>query len=125
MNTPDDARLKRDFENLREDDRRTAPDFLNTLSVARRRAVADGRRRSRSRIFIAGALLFAAVAGMTVVSRLHRSTASPIRAPGSLSSWSSPTAFLLETPGKQLWSEIPRLGDAGIHGLPEAGKERR
>src|SRR5437016_5591478 len=106
MNTPDDARLKRDFESLREDDLRAASDFLDTLSASRSRAVAVGRRRSRNQIFIAGTLLFATVALMMVVRTLQR----PIAQPASLSNWSSPTAFLLETPGKQLWSEIPRLG---------------
>src|SRR5690349_25118346 len=97
---PDDARLKRDFETMREDDLRTAPDFLDTVSAGRRRAVAVGRWRSRNQIFIAGTLLFVTVALMMVVVRTSQ---RPITQPASLSTWSSPTAFLLETPGKQLW----------------------
>jgi len=119
MNTPEDARLKRDFENLRESDRRTAPDFLSTVSAARSRAVAPSRNRG----FIAAAILFAAVAGTMLMSRSHRSTALPDRELRTLYSWSSPTAFLLETPGKQFWTETPRLGSRGIYGLPGARKE--
>lgn len=125
MNTPEDASLKRDFENLRENDRRTAPDFLSTVSAARGRTVAAGPPRSRNRIFIAGALLFAAAAGTMLVIRPHGSTAPTVRETGSLFAWSSPTAFLLETPGKQFWSETPRLGDREIYGLPGARKERK
>jgi len=125
MNVPEDARLKRDFEDLRDDDQRMTPDFPNTVSAARRRAVAVGRRRSRNRIFMAGTLLLAVVAGTMEISRSHRSTAPPVRGSESLLNWSSPTAFLLETPGRRFWSEAPRLGDRGIYGLPGAREERK
>lgn len=125
MSVPEDDRLKRDFERLREDDQCKTPDFLNTVSAARRRAVVAGRRRSRNRIFMAGMLLLAVIAGTMEISRSHRSTAPPVREPESLLSWSSPTDFLLETPGKRFWSGAPRLGDRGIYGLPGARKERK
>jgi len=122
MNTPEEARLKQVFKNLREHDRRTAPDFLNTVSPAGRRAVTAERSRLRNRLSIAAMLLLAA--GTIVLSRSHHSSKPPGRAQGSLAGWSSPTAFLLETPGKQFWSETPRLGYRGIYGLPGARKDR-
>ena len=120
MNTPDDARLKEHFEKLRDEDRRTAPDFLNTISAATFRTSASPRWRTQ--ISFAAALLLAAAAWITV-SRPHRSTA-PLPEK-TLISWSSPTAFLLETPGKRLWRETPPLGVPSIYGLPAARKDRR
>lgn len=120
MNTPDDAGLKQHFEKLRDEDRHMAPDFLNTISAARLRTSASPRWRTR--ISFAAALLLAAVAWITV-SRTHRSTAPP--SGNALISWSSPTAFLLETPGKQFWKETPPLGIASIYGLPATRKDGR
>ena len=120
MNTPDDARLKQHFEKLRDEDRRAAPDFLNTISAAKLRTSASPQWRYR--ISFAAALLLAAAAWITV-SRTHPSTAPPSGKP--LISWSSPTAFLLETRGKQFWKETPPLGVASIYGLPVSRKERR
>jgi len=124
MSTPEDARLKRIFEDLREDDRRAAPDFMNTVCAGERGAVAARERRSR--IFISGTLLLAGVGAMMVVTRLHQPSPPPVRAPRSLLRWSSPTAFLLETPGRQYWSEPPRLGGyRGIDHPGVPGKERK
>jgi hypothetical protein len=122
MNTPDDVRLKQEFENLREEDRRTVPDFLAAVSLAGARAMID-RRRSRNRIFAGAVLLFAAIAVMMVTRAPDRPAVRPLAKTESLLTWSSPTAFLLDTPGRQLWREVPRLGDFGV--LPERRKERR
>lgn len=103
MNTPDDARLRREFERLREEDRRGAPDFADTLAAA----VARGRRRTQH-------LILAAVtaAAIVITIAIATSRAPRPRATGSLLTWSSPTAFLLETPGKALWKELPRFPEA-------------
>ena len=120
MNRPDDARLREHFEKLRDEDRRTAPDFVNTISAARLRT--PPAPRWRHRILFAAALFLAAVAWITV-DRTHRSTTRPPEK--LLISWSSPTAFLLETPGKRFLRETPPLGVPSIYGLPAARKERR
>lgn len=120
MNKPDDARLKEHFEKLRDEDRRTAPDFLNTISVSRLRTSAAPRWRYR--IPFAAALLLGAAAWIAV-SRTYPSTPPPSRE--ALISWSSPTAFLLETPGKQFFREPPPLGVPSIYGLPATRKDRR
>jgi len=119
MNTPDDERLKQHFENMRDADRRAAPDFLDTISAARFRTLSPGWHRL---IAFAAALLLG-VAASIMVSRLHRSTAPP--SVTALISWSSPTAFLMETPGKQFWKETPPLGAPSIYGLPATRKDRR
>ena len=119
MNTPDDARLKREFEGLRERDQRSAPDFWNTISTGK--AVAARRRRSRNRIVIAGALLTAGLAAMAIVKPVK----PPARETGAIAGWSSPTAFLLETPGKRFLSETPSLGSPAIYGLPVVRKEKQ
>lgn len=119
MSAPDDARLKREFETLRERDRVGAPDFWNTVSAAR--AVEARRRRSRNRIVIAGAVLAAGLAAITIVKPVK----PPVKEVRSLAGWSSPTAFLLETPGKRLLSDTPRLGSSEIYGLPAVRKEKQ
>jgi hypothetical protein len=49
--------------------------------------------------------------------RIHR---SPNALPRELAAWSSPTAFLLETPGKQFLNQTPRLGEPLIYARPAA-----
>src|SRR5215469_4558115 len=110
MNAPDDARLESDFKSLREEDGRTAPDFLDTFASA----AARHRRRSRLWFFVAVAATAAVIAIL-----IARPGAPRPREKGSLLTWSSPTAFLLETPGTKLWKEVPRFPDA------QRGKERR
>ena len=112
---PRDAELKQAFDNLREHDRRAAPEFARTVSAGR-------RVRSRSRVYTAAAMLLAAgVAGALMMNRWQR----PVAPPGAVLSWRSPTAFLLDTPGRQFVNETPRFGYGAVYGLPGAGKERR
>ena len=109
MSVPEDSRLRRHFANLREEDRSAAPPFGRTAAAA----AAFSRRGSSLRIALA-AMPVLAIAVMLAV-RTHRSTDAVAR---KLAVWSSPTAFLLETPGKQLLNQTPRLGEPLIHALP-------
>jgi hypothetical protein len=111
MSLPEDNRLKTHFENLREEDRRATPPFARTAATA----AAFSRHGSYLRIALA-AMPVLAIAVMLAV-RTHRSTDA---VPRELAAWSSPTAFLLETPGKQLLNQTPRLGEPLIHALPAA-----
>jgi hypothetical protein len=54
--------------------------------------------------------------------RTYRPTHAPAR---QLAAWSSPTAFLLETPGKQFLSQTPEFGGPLIHSLssPQNGQK--
>ena len=111
MSLPEeDSRLRTHFANLREEDRSSAPSFSRTA------AAAGFSRRSSSWRIVLAAMSALAVAVMLAV-RTHRSTDV---FPRELAAWSSPTAFLLETPGKQLLNRTPRLGEPLIHALPAA-----
>jgi hypothetical protein len=108
MNLPEDSRLRAHFANLREEDRSAAPPFARTA------AAHFSRRGSFLRIALAAMPALAIVVMLFV--RTHRST----EAVRELTAWSSPTAFLLETPGKQLLNQTPRLGEPLIPALPAA-----
>jgi hypothetical protein len=109
MNSPEDSRLRTHFANLREEDQSATPPFGRTAAAA----AAISRRGSSLRIALA-AMPVLAIAVMLVV-RTHRATDA---IPRELAAWSSPTAFLLETPGKQLLNQTPRLGEPLIYALP-------
>jgi hypothetical protein len=111
MSLPEDSRLRRRFANLREEDRSAAPLFGRTAAAA----AAFSRPGSSLRITLA-AIPVLAIAVMLAV-RTRRSTDA---VPRELAAWSSPTAFLLETPGKQLLNRTPRLGEPLFHALPAA-----
>jgi hypothetical protein len=108
MSSPEDSRLRTHFANLREEDRSAAPPFGRTAAAA-----AFSHRRSFLRIALA-AMPVLAIA-LILALRIHRSTDA---VPGELAAWSSPTAFLLETPGEQLLIQTPWLGEPLIHALP-------
>jgi peptidoglycan/LPS O-acetylase OafA/YrhL len=106
MSSEVDSRLRAHFANLREEDRIATPPF-GPIAAA---AAASSRRGS----FLGIALAVVSLLGIAVIFalRTHRSTDA---VPRQLAAWSSPTAFLLETPGKQLLNQTPRLGEPLIH----------
>ncbi len=101
MISPEDSRLRTRFETLREEDRRAAPPFGRTAAAA-----ASLSRRGHSLRIALAAMPILALAVMLAV-RTHRSTEA---VPSELAVWSSPTAFLLETPGTQLLNQTPKFG---------------
>src|SRR5215471_6430590 len=106
MSSSEEARLKTYFEQLRDQDQREAPSFAAMVCGGRRPASLIGR------VAIAAVLVLAAAIGATVAFRSR--SASRIE-PAALASWSSPTAFLLETPGRQYLKGAPRFGDLLIY----------
>ena len=112
MSSPEDSRLRMHFTNLREEDRSATPPFGRTASAA----AAPSRHVFSSLRIALAAMPVLAIAVMFAL-RTHRSTEA---VPRELATWSSPTAFLLETPGKQLLNQTPRLGEPLIHALPAA-----
>ena len=111
MSSQEDSDLRTHFANLREEDRSAAPPFDWTAEAV----PSVSRRNSWLRIALA-AMPLLAIAAMLAV-RTHHATDA---APRQLAAWSSPTAFLLETPGKQLLNQTPRLGEPLIRALPAA-----
>jgi len=110
MSSPEDNDLRTHFANIREEDRSAAPPFGRTAA-----APAFSRRSSSLRIGLAATPVL--VIAVLLAVRTHR---SPDAVPRQLAAWSSPTAFLLETPGKQLLNQTPRLGEPLIRALPAA-----
>lgn len=103
-NDDDDRDLRERFAGLRAEDQRTAPDFAR-LS---RRPAPDGRRRRRLRWAAAATLVVLAVVLFRARSE-WLSRPSPDEAP-SITTWKSPTDFLLQTPGRQLLQASPASG---------------
>jgi hypothetical protein len=103
-------RLQALFSDLKQDDERRAPSFQRCLRIAGARGSRFSTSYARWAMVAAIVLAFGGVAGVALFSRLHRQTAlvkrSHILLPedpaGSafqpISSWHSPTAFLLEAP---------------------------
>jgi len=106
MSSQEDNRLRAHFANLREEDRIAAPPF-GPIAAA---AAASSRRGYFPRIALAVVPLLC----IAVIFAL-RNQRSTDAVPRQLATWSSPTAFLLETPGKQLLNQTPRLGEPLIH----------
>jgi hypothetical protein len=105
--TPDsfERELSRLFEAQRRADEASAPDLDALLARTEPRRRRPAGRRIAYAITIAG-LVAAAV--LLVRGDARRGVAPPAEA-GQLADWQSPTAFLLETPGSELLTEIPTL----------------
>lgn len=101
MSLPEDSDLRAQFANLREEDGSAAPPFERIANAK----AASPRRRYSVQIAVAAIPILAVAAMLSL--RTHRSTNA---VPRDITAWSSPTAFLLETPGKQILTQTPRLG---------------
>lgn len=111
MNSPEDSGLRARFANLRQEDRKATPSFGRIAA----QGTVSSRRGFSQRIALAAMLVVALAVVFT-----WRSRRSSDADPRELAAWSSPTAFLLETPGKQLLIQVPRLGEPLISTLPAA-----
>lgn len=100
----DDSEIRARFETLRETEKGGAPEFRALIARAEQAGTgleyrpAGGRRRPAAwfALSLATAATIAVVAGLSVRGRLDRA-----RLP-SLSTWRSPTAVFLRTPGAEL-----------------------
>jgi len=111
MNSQEDSRLRTHFANLREEDRSAAPPFDRTAAAA----AAFSHQWFPWRIALAAMPVLAIAVMIALLA--HRSTDA---VPRDLTSWSSPTGFLLETPGKELLNQMPKLGGPLIQTRPVA-----
>jgi hypothetical protein len=98
MNDVDEKNLRKLFQELARDGEKAAPPF--------RVPAAEGRRRRSIRrpLLAAVAAAVLAVAGPAVLNRLRVRSAETTGTVASIASWSAPTGFLLETPGRELLS---------------------
>lgn len=106
-----DRDLRRTFAELREEDRRGLPSFERLVTV-RRGARPD---RPALRLAIAALGLVAVVGALWIARRPESGPQQP--EVEALLAWSSPTEFLLRTPGRELASELPSVGDVDLSGL--------
>ena len=108
MNSREDSRLREYFEDLRDADQPTAPPFPRTIASAERRKPSAIRIARQPWAIAAVAIVL--FGGTLALLRPRTTPAPPITEPVAISSWSSPTAFLLDTPGRKFLREIPRIG---------------
>jgi hypothetical protein len=108
MNSPEESRLREYFGNLRDADQPAAPPFPGTVAAAERRASAENRKLRQP--WAIAAVAISLCGGTLAILRLRTTPAPPISEPLAISAWSSPTAFLLDTPGRKFLREIPRIG---------------
>ena len=108
MSSQEDGRLREHFAKLREEDRNDVPAFGRIAAAA---PAISGRGSFRLALAALPVLAIAVMLGL----RTHRSIEAVSR---ELTAWSSPTAFLLETPGQQLLNQTPRLGGPLLRALP-------
>jgi hypothetical protein len=108
------------LEQLRKADEASAPPFHAMLTSAR--AARLSRRSAIGRV-LAAATLLVVIVGLVVFESKYppasrRPAPAPSSAQASLESWESPTNFLLETPGSELWRGLPRLPEPLPANLP-------
>ena len=121
MTVRDDEReIAGALERLRKAEESSAPPFQATLSSAR-----NGRASRHAPIgpVMAAATLLLVLVGLAVFQSNRPPASSPpapapSSAKASLESWQSPTDFLLETPGSELWRDMPRLTEPLLTNLP-------
>jgi hypothetical protein len=121
MTARDDEReIASALEQLRKAGEASAPPFHSTLTSAR-----AGRVTRHSAIggVLAAATLLVVIVGLAVFESKHppatrRPAPASSSAEASLESWQSPTDFLLDTPGSELWRGLPRLTEPLPANLP-------
>jgi hypothetical protein len=129
----DDRDLREIFAAMRRDEQARLSAFRNLLAPAPR-----GRTRKNRMAFGLAALATFVIVTWAVISRMPL-VADSAKSPGpelalSPSTWTSPTAFLLRTPGHEVLSTVPAFAgavpdlSAGAHRLapptPKTIRER-
>lgn len=121
MTARDDEReVASALEQLRKAGEASAPSFYATLTSVRAGPVSG--RYAIGRV-LAAATLLVVIVGLVVFDSKHppasrQPAPEPSSPRASLQSWESPTDFLLETPGSELWHGVPRLTEPLPVNLP-------
>lgn len=97
------AEIQAWFDALREG-MAAGPGFADTWEAARSRQTrqTSGHLRSWHAVVTVSFLLV-----LVVPALLFRDSPAPVR---TISQWESPTAFLIDTPGRKTLSTVPRVG---------------
>lgn len=108
-----DERIRHLFREVREQDERETPPFSRTWSAARSRQRQDVETPWALAFHVATALFI--VIGVSAVLVLRPTSPRDdfnLQVAAGLSSWQSPTDFLLSTPGSQFIQSVPSIGDS-------------
>lgn len=133
MKQPDDDELRAAFDRLRNDDRtrKPAPEFRAVWDRAEARARTARRTRTMAPLWIAAAAVVVLAFGAAVRRHHDRdaavvddSTALVQAALPSLSTWTPPTASLLNTSGRALLAPRPILSSI-LDGAAPAPVQRK
>ncbi len=110
MMSPDwvDNEITNLFQALRQRDERLAPSFPEVWAAAGDRA---RRASSAWRGVRAAARTAAVLAGLGVAVAIFRDPTIPPSTP-AISSWQSPTGFLLHSPGELWLRTVPKIGES-------------
>jgi hypothetical protein len=116
--TPDDRdrELSRLFQAERLADESAAPRLDELFGRARPRRVRAGDALGRLALAaaVAGVIAAAAAVLRSGASVESAPAATPVAETVQLAEWRSPTAFLLDTPGSELLTEVPILSTAPL-----------
>ena len=108
-----DERIRRLFRELREQDERDAPSFARTWSAARSRQRQDTQSPWALAFHVAMAMFIVIGVSAALVLRSNgKPDESALQAAAGISTWQSPTDFLLSTPGSQYIQSVPSIGDS-------------
>lgn len=101
----DETELRKDFQRLRDADRKHTPAFAETYTRARARHSVRSKRRLRPVVIAVAAAVLIAAVWMERVGSFARSATAP-----AIATWRAPTDVLLDTPGNDLLGAMPALG---------------
>lgn len=126
MSLPNDDELRARFGELRAFDSQFRPEFDAIVARGERRAATARPRRATVPIWIAAAAGIVVVVGAAVVAwrAVKFGEARGPEAAESISTWRSPTAWLLRTPGRELYAPPPILSSI-IDGAARAPVQRK
>lgn len=106
-----DELIRRTFRELRDEDLRALPSFERTLARSSGRAA--GRAANHRAAWLAGAVVLV-LAGVGLIVAWDLVRRPPVQSVEStaarLVDWRSPTERLLQTTGRDLTRELPRIG---------------
>jgi len=121
MTDPFEARLREDFRGLKAEDAAGAPDFRTLMETAREsdesvQVVPLDPWGSPRRWAVAAAALAAAVAGILLLqppdpARSFEAVVASDAGEAGGAGWRAPTDGLLESPGMELLTDVPSIGD--------------
>ncbi len=101
------------FRELRQSEERYIPPFAQVWEAALGHVPGPHSRAVLSRLALAAVLVLLVAPAMWWWSRRPDLDRSPV-ATVPIAHWKSPTAFLIDTPGREMLQTTPRIGDGFV-----------